>query len=273
MSGVALDVGELGGFLRNRRGRLRPDDVGIVIDPGQRRVPGLRREELAALANVSVDYYIRLEQGRARHVSGDVLDAVARALRLDEDERLHLHDLALPGRMPQRPQRVGRELHQTLAALGGVPAYVVGRRLDVLAWNDLARVLILRGAERNMPRLVFLDPQARDIYPRWESKARETVAHLRLAAGRHPHDTGLAALVAELSQGSADFRRLWADHHVRTRNHGRKDFRHPLVGDLSLDYVSMRTPDDPDLALVIYSAPSGSAAEDALKLLAGVRVL
>ncbi|MGI8329997.1 helix-turn-helix transcriptional regulator [Actinomadura scrupuli] len=267
--------GQLGEFLRSRRARLRPEDIGAAPFGGRRRVPGLRREELAQVAGVSADYYTRLEQGRARNVSADVLDAVARALLLDEDERAHLRNLAVPamtaGR-PARAQRVGPELRQALAAITAVPAYVVGRRLDVLAWNDLARTLVadfpaLPPAGRNMPRLVFLDPASREIYPDWEHKARETVAHLRLDAGRHPGDPLLAALVDELS-AIADFRRLWADHNVRGRTRGRKHFRHPRTGELALDYVSLRAPDDPDLALIIYSAAPGTAAEGALRSLA-----
>jgi hypothetical protein len=225
---------------------------------------------------VSVDYYTRLEQGRARNVSTDVLDAVARTLRLDDDERIHLHNLAVPsqaGHGSAQAQRVGPELRQALAAITAVPAYVVGRRLDVLAWNDLARTLIVDFpartlAQRNMARLTFLDPVAAEVFPDWEHKARETVGYLRLDAGRHPGDPVLAKLVDELSRGSHDFRRLRADHHVRARTRGHKRFRHPLTGELVLDYISMRAPDDPDLALIIYSAAPGSDAEGRLRLLA-----
>lgn len=278
--GMARD-GLLGEFLRTRRARLRPEEVGATPFGGQRRVPGLRREELAQVAGVSVDYYTRLEQGRAPNVSADVLDAVAQALGLDENERAHLHNLALPAQAVRRAapvvQRVGPELRQALAAITGVPAYVVGRRLEVLAWNDLARVLVadfpaLTRAERTMPHLVFLDTAARDVFPDWEHKARETVAHLRLDAGRHPGDPELAALIDELSDRSDDFRRLWADHDVRARTRGRKRFRHPLTGEFELDYISMKAPDDPDLALVIYSAPPGGAAECALRTLSSVPV-
>jgi transcriptional regulator with XRE-family HTH domain len=268
--------GQLGEFLRTRRARLRPEDIGAAPFGGQRRVPGLRREELAQVAGVSVDYYTRLEQGRARNVSAEVLDAVARALCLDSDERAHLRNLAAPAQADLAPtQQVGPELRQALAAITSVPAYVVGRRLDVLAWNDLARTLVIdfpaqTPAERNMARLTFLDPVARDVFPDWEHKARETIANLRLDAGRHPNDPQLAELIDELSEGSDDFRRLWADHDVRGRTRGRKHFRHPLTGELALDYISMRAPDDPDMALIIYSAPPGSEAEDCLRLLAGL---
>ncbi|GHF11729.1 DNA-binding protein [Amycolatopsis deserti] len=264
-------------FLRTRRARLSPDDAGAATFGGRRRVPGLRREELALLAGVSVDYYTRLEQGRARNVSADILDAVARALRLDADETAHLHNLAQPTarKRPARRQQVGPEMRQALDALTTVPAYLIGRRLDVLAWNELARVLVadfpaLRAAERNMARLVFLDDAARDLYPDWESKARDTVANLRFDAGRHPDDPLLAELVGELSLHSADFRRLWAGHGVRGKTRGRKRFAHPRVGELALDYVAMSAPDDPDLTMMIYSAPAGSDAATALQLLAGL---
>ncbi|MGW0806772.1 helix-turn-helix domain-containing protein [Nonomuraea sp. NPDC002799] len=269
---------QLSEFLKSRRARLRPDDVGAGGFGGQRRVPGLRREELALLAGVSVDYYTRLEQGRARNVSPDVLDAVAGALRLDPDERAHLRNLAKPSsarRRPSRPQQVGPELRQALAALVTVPAYVIGRRLDILAWNELARLLIadfpaLPAAERNMARLVFLDEAAKDLYPDWDTKARDTVANLRQDAGRHPEDPQLATLVGELSLHSADFRRLWADHGVQGKTRGRKRFAHPRLGELALDYVAMRAPDDPDMTMMIYSAPPESEAATSLRLLAGL---
>ncbi|MEU5866541.1 helix-turn-helix transcriptional regulator [Nonomuraea sp. NPDC047529] len=269
---------QLSEFLKSRRARLDPDALGLPGFGGRRRVPGLRREELALLAGVSVDYYTRLEQGRARNISAEVLTAVAEALGLDADERAYLHNLARPTaarRRPPRPQKVGPELRQALQALAGVPAYVIGRRLDVLAWNELARLLVadfpaLDPSERNMARLVFLDDAARDLYPDWQGKARDTVANLRFDAGRHPDDPELAALVGELSLHSADFRRLWADQAVRAKTRGRKRFAHPLLGELALDYVAMRAPDDPDLTMMIYSAPPGSDAATSLNLLTGL---
>ncbi|KAB2339163.1 helix-turn-helix domain-containing protein [Actinomadura rudentiformis] len=269
---------QLSEFLKTRRARLSPDQTGAPNFGGQRRVPGLRREELALLAGVSVDYYTRLEQGRARNVSADVLDAVARALGLDADERAYLHNLAKPStarKRPSRPQQVRPEMRQALDALSAVPAYIIGRRLDVLAWNQLARLLIadfpaLPTAERNMARLVFLDETAHDLYPDWETKARDTVANLRFDAGRHPDDPQLATLIGELSLHSADFRRLWADHNVRGKTRGRKRFAHPQLGELALDYVAMRAPDDPDMTMMIYSAPGGSDAAASLHLLASL---
>ncbi|MEV6265121.1 helix-turn-helix transcriptional regulator [Streptomyces sp. NPDC051784] len=260
---------QLSEFLQARRARLSPGDVGVPDFGGQRRVPGLRREELALLAGVSVDYYTRLEQGRARNVSSDILDA---------DERTHLHNLARPTntrKRPSRPQHVGAEIRQALEALTGDPAYIVGRRLDILAWNGMARALIadfpaMPAAERNMARLVFLDEAAKDLYPDWDDKARDTVANLRLDAGRHPDDPQLASLIGELSLDSDDFRRLWADHNVRGKTRGTKHFAHPQLGDLTLDYVAMRAPDDPDMTMMIYSAPPGSDAAATLQLLASL---
>ncbi|GGV30995.1 hypothetical protein GCM10010182_62860 [Actinomadura cremea] len=166
-------------------------------------------------------------------------------------------------------------MRQALDALSAVPAYIIGRRLDVLAWNEMARLLIadfpaLPTTERNMARLVFLDEAAHDLYPDWETKARDTVANLRFDAGRHPDDPRLATLVGELSLHSPDFRRLWADHNVRGKTRGRKRFVHPRLGELALDYVAMRAPDDPDMTMMIYSAPIGSDAAAALQLLAGL---
>ncbi|WP_242904004.1 helix-turn-helix domain-containing protein [Actinomadura terrae] len=266
---------QLSEFLKTRRARLRPDEAGAGVFGGRRRVPGLRREELALLAGVSVDYYTRLEQGRARNVSAEFLDAVAGALGLDADERAHLHNLARPGSArdrPDRPQRVGPEMRQALDALTTVPAYIIGRRLDVLAWNEPARLLVadfpaLPATDRNMARLVFLDAASRALYPDWESKARDTVANLRFDAGRHPDDPRLATLIGELSLHSADFRRLWADHGVHGKTRGRKRFAHPRLGELALDYVAMRAPDDPDMTMMIYSAPTGSDAATSLRLL------
>lgn len=271
---------QLSEFLQTRRARLRPAEVGAGSIGSRRRVPGLRREELALLAGVSVDYYTRLEQGRARNVSTDVLDAVARALQLDADERGHLHNLARPAALRKRPiraQQVGPELRQALQALAGVPAYIIGRRLDVLAWNELAGLLVadfsvLPVEERNMARLVFLDEASRDLYPDWATKARDTVANLRYDAGRHPDDPRLARLVGELSLASGDFRRLWAAHDVHAKTRGRKRFRHPRIGEFTLDYVAMRAPGDPDMTMMIYSAPAGSSAAADLQLLAALAV-
>lgn len=264
---------ELGEFLRSRRARLQPADLGLPAH-GRRRVPGLRREELAAVAGVSPDHYVRLEQGRSVQFSAEVLDAVARALRLSDTERAHLHRLARPaatgGSRP--PQRVRPGLAQLLDAMGELPGYVLGRNTDVLAWNSAAVALFtdfaaLPAGRRNKARLVFLDEDFRTRYVDWPDKARDVVAYLRYDMARHPGDPGTTALVRELSAASAEFRALWAQHHVRDKTHGRYRLRHPVVGPLELDYETLRLPDDPDQALVLYSAAPGSPAHNALRLL------
>ncbi|MGE7433107.1 helix-turn-helix domain-containing protein [Kitasatospora sp. NPDC001175] len=268
---------ELGEFLRSRRARLRPEEIGLPPYGGRRRVPGLRREELAQVAGVSVDYYVRLEQGRTEHVSQAVLDAVARALRLDPDERLHLGNLARPHRpdgVPRPPQRVLPGLQRLLDSMADVPAYVVGLGTRVLAWNRLAAALItdfgaLQPDRRELARLVFLDEAARELYEDWEGKARDVVAYLRLDAGRHPGDAGLSALIGELSIGSRDFARLWAGQEVRDKTRGGYVFRHPAAGRLELAYETLRLPDDPDQALIAYTVEPDSPSRAALLLLAG----
>ncbi|WP_432840739.1 helix-turn-helix domain-containing protein [Dactylosporangium sp. CA-092794] len=271
--------GELKEFLRSRRARLRPEEFGIADTAGGRRVPGLRREELARLAGVSVDYYVRLEQGRSLNPSAAVLDAIARALRLDDAERAHLFDLArppaVPRRPPRRPQRVSTATYQLLETLDQAvsPALVLGRRMDVLASNHTARALIadfnaLPARRRNYARFVFLDDAARDLHPDWASVAADTVAALRLDAGRHADDPELSALVGELSVHSAEFRRWWADHEVLARTSGTKLYRHPLVGELTLTYQALKPPEDPDQTVFVYTAPPGTPAHTALRLLA-----
>ncbi|WP_327358633.1 helix-turn-helix domain-containing protein [Streptomyces sp. NBC_01304] len=269
---------ELRDFLRSRRARVAPEDVGIGPHAGRRRVPGLRREELAQLAGVSVDYYVRLERGRNPNVSSAVLDAVARALRLDAAERTHLFDLAKPKpgparRRPEPPQRVRPGLYRVLDALTGTPAMILGRRLDVLAANSLAKALYadfdaLPHRERNLARFIFLDPAARELLADWERAARGAVAALRLYAGRHPHDPRLTELVGELAVHDEDFRQWWADHDVLEYTHGTKLYRHPLVGELALEYESLTLPDDPDQALYLYTAEPDSPSAHALQLLA-----
>ncbi|MEW1635468.1 helix-turn-helix transcriptional regulator [Streptomyces sp. NPDC093801] len=270
---------ELRDFLRSRRARIRPDEAGLPPHAGRRRVPGLRREEVARLAGVSVDYYVRLERGRTPNASAAVLDAVARALCLDQAERAHLFDLAKPGpgagrRRPAPPQRVRPGLLRVLDTLVGTPAMILGHRLDVLAANPLAQALYtdfdaLPHRDRNLARFIFLDPTARDLLADWETAARGTVAALRLYAGRHPHDPRLNELVGELSVQDEDFRQWWADHDVLQYTHGTKLYRHPLVGELALAYESLTLPDDPDQALYLYTAEPDSRSAHALHLLAG----
>jgi transcriptional regulator with XRE-family HTH domain len=267
---------ELREFLRSRRAKITPEEAGLAPHPGTRRVPGLRREEVAQLSGVSVDYYIRLERGRHAHVSEAVLNAIARALRLNDLERAHLFRIARPSRArprPLPPQRVRPGLQLLLDTLADVPVLVLGRRLDVLAGNHLARALYtdfdaLPARHRNMARLIFLDEQVRALHTDWEEGARGVVASLRLYAGRHPHDPSLAELVGELSLRDPDFRRWWADHDVFQRTHGTKHYHHPLVGDLVLGYESFTATDDPDQTLGIYTAEPGSSSEERLKLLA-----
>ncbi|MEU1376945.1 helix-turn-helix transcriptional regulator [Streptomyces triculaminicus] len=269
---------ELRDFLRSRRARISPDEVGLPPHTGRRRVPGLRREEVAQLAGVSVDYYVRLERGRTPNASTAVLDAVARALRLDPAERTHLFDLAKPKpgsarRRPAPPQRVRPGLLRALDALTGTPAMILGHRLDVLAANTLAKALYtdfdaLPHRERNLARFIFLDPTAHDLLADWETAARGTVAALRLYAGRHPHDPRLNELVGELSVRDEDFRQWWADHDVLQYTHGIKLYRHPLVGELTLAYESLALPDDPEQALYLYTAEPDSPSDHALRLLA-----
>ncbi|MFE4632681.1 helix-turn-helix transcriptional regulator [Streptomyces sp. NPDC056773] len=289
---------ELRDFLRSRRARIGPEEVGVAAHPGRRRVPGLRREEVAQLAGVSVDYYTRLEQGRTLQVSAEVLDAVARALRLDATERAHLFDLARPQRGPGAgrgagaagptgaggPQLVRAGLYRVLDALDeGTPAMIMGRRLDVLAANRLAEALYTdfgapeagegeAGApdrpRRNFARFVFLEPAARALFADWESAARAAVAALRFYAGRHPYDPGLSPLVEELASLDRDFRRWWAGHDVLEHTHGTKRFQHPVVGQLALEYESLAFPDDPDQTLYLYTAEPGSSSDAALRTLA-----
>lgn len=270
---------ELKEFLRTRRARLTVDDVELGGTGGVRRVPGLRREEVARLAGVSVDYYSRLEQGRHLNVSDEVLDAVARALRLDEIERSYLFQIARTSRRtrrraPARVQRVRPGVRRLLETLDDVtPAFVFGRRMDVLAANRLARALItdfeaLPPRDRNMLRYTFLTEESRELFADWSDVARDNVAVLRLDAGRHPDDPLLTELVGELAVKSEEFRHWWADHNVRERSHGTKRYHHPLVGDLTVDYECVTLQGDPDQVLCVYTAAAGSASETALRLLA-----
>lgn len=276
-AGAGLDRrAELSEFLHTRRARLTPQDVGLPTY-GRRRVPGLRREELAQLAGVSVAYYTRLEQGDAGNVSAEVLDAIARALRLSDAEHIHLTHLAKPRQHKKRTaapaQPVRPALRQLLNAIDDVPAYVVGRRTDILAWNRMAAAVFgdwarLPAQERNWSRLVFLQPECRELYVDWEQKAQDVVGYLRMDAGRHPDDPHLSALVGELSVKSERFRQLWAAHDVKTKGSGTKHMRHPLVGDLTLSYETFLLADSSEQALITHHAEPGSPSEETLRLLA-----
>ncbi|MEW1828101.1 helix-turn-helix transcriptional regulator [Streptomyces sp. NPDC088196] len=276
---------QLGDFLKARRSHLRPEDVGVVTYGERRRVPGLRREELALLAGVSVSYYTRLEQGQAPSASPEVLDALAFALRLDEPERRYLHDLARGGRQRPvgrrpAPERVTEEHTQLLDVLGDAPTLLLGRRSDVLAWNRLGHALFAghvdpdapdRPAQRpNMARLVFLDPHTRDLYADWPSKARAVVGNLRLVAGRFPDDAALHALVGELSAKSAEFASMWADHRVKSHMLASYEMRHPLVGPLTVVQQTLGL--GRGTSVVVATTPAGSSSRAALTLLAQAAV-
>ncbi|GAA1977501.1 helix-turn-helix transcriptional regulator [Amycolatopsis minnesotensis] len=259
----------LGQFLRARREQVRPEDAGLAVD-GWRRVPGLRREEVAMLAGVSADYYVRLEQGRERNPSAQVLDALARALRLEEDATTHLHQLArpAPGHGRARPERVSPNLLRMMEGWPATPAVVLGRYLTVLAHNALGGALFDGHAHsRDLVRLVFLDDSARDFYPDWDRVAVNTVAGLRAAVGIDHDDPQLIETVGELSVKSEAFRELWARHDIRRKTHETKRFRHPLVGELALHYESLTVNSAPGQQLVVYQAEQGSPSEEALALL------
>ncbi|WP_326625213.1 MULTISPECIES: helix-turn-helix transcriptional regulator [unclassified Streptomyces] len=271
---------ELGDFLRSRRARLRPEDAGTAFSGGVRRVPGLRREEVAHLAGVSTDYYARLEQGRHPHVSETVLEAVARALRLDDTERGYLFELARPKspgpgrRAAARAPRVRPAIHQMLDALDSVsPALVLNHRTDILAVNHLAKALItdfdaLPHHDRNFARFVLLHPAARDLFRDWDRVAEEFVSHLRLAAGRHPDDRLLSELVEELAAEVPQVTTWWAVHRVDQCAHGVQRLDHSVVGELTLSYETLALPAEPDLTICLYTAEPGSASEETLRILA-----
>ncbi|WP_461020624.1 helix-turn-helix transcriptional regulator [Streptomyces daliensis] len=265
--------GELGAFLRARRARVRPEEAGYASGSGRRRVPGLRREELAHLAGVSVDYYVRLEQGRSHSVSDAVLDAVAAALRLDDDEHAHLYRLARPHKARPAHGATARAGMWQLLDWISAPALVVGHRLDVLAWNGPVCGLItdfgrLPPRARNMCRLHLLDPGIGARYPDRDVIAQEVVGHLRVAAGNHPDDHELWRLVDELNAHCAEFRHHWARHTVRTKSHGTKRIEHPSLGPLTLFYELTHFPQDPELALLVYTAAPGTPGAAALAVLA-----
>jgi transcriptional regulator with XRE-family HTH domain len=274
---------EIREFLASRRAKVTPEQVGLPAGGGTRRVPGLRREEVAVLAGVSTDWYIRLEKGHINGVSVDVLDAVARALRLDEAERAHLLDLARaarPTRAPRkRPQsKVRPSIARLLDAMSTAPAFVRNGRLDILAINDLGRALYAPafthmpggGPPRtvNLARFNFLDPASEAFYPNWEHTADTTVALLRTEAGRDPENKDLTDLVGELATRSDAFRIRWSAHDVRLHRTGTKHFHHPVVGALELDFDAMALPADTGLTLTAYSAEPGTPSADALAVLA-----
>ena len=267
-------------FLTTRRARITPEQAGLrTYGAGQRRVAGLRREEVAMLAGVSVDYYTRLERGNAAGVSDTVLEALARALQLDDTERRHLFDLARASQpATTRRRRRSRQslrpaVQQLVEAMTTVPAFVRNGRLDILGANRLGRALYSQHFDGhaqppNTARFVFLDDRSPDFYADWNTVAADVVAILRAEAGRDPYDRDLSDLVGELSTRSELFRTLWAAHNVRTHDTGVKHVRHPVVGELKLNFEAMELVADPGLTMFVYSAEPGSKTEQGLNLLA-----
>lgn len=267
---MVVHPGELGAYLRARRERVAPAEVGLPAG-GRRRTAGLRREEVATLAGVSVDYYMRLEQGRDQHPSSSVVAALARALRLSGDETTHLHLLAglpAPGRTP-RPH-VRAQVDALLTALDPVPAYVLSRAMDILAWNRAMATVLIDFAEvpeheRNIVRLSFLHPPVRALWADWDTIADESVANIRAATARHPGDPDLVNLVGELSIASPEFARRWGRHDVREKTSGRKHLAHPAVGPLDVDFeVLSLNRDDQSLITFLPADATTAAALDRL---------
>jgi transcriptional regulator with XRE-family HTH domain len=269
---------EIREFLASRRARITPEQAGLRVFGGTRRVPGLRREEVAMLAGVSVDYYTRLERGNLSGVSESVLEALARALALDEAERAHLFDLARAAgpaartRRHPKQQQVRPSVQRILDAMTGAPAFVQNGRLDVLATNPLGRALYsetfadpVRPA--NHARFVFFNSRSHDFYADWERAANDTVAILRSEAGRDPYDRNLSDLIGELSTRSDEFRTRWAAHNVHIHRSGTKHFHHPVVGDLALTFEMLELSADTGLSILTYSAEAGTRSEEALNLL------
>jgi transcriptional regulator with XRE-family HTH domain len=275
-----VDAGnEIREYLISRRARITPEQAGLRTYGGTRRVPGLRREEVALLAGVSVDYYTRLERGGAAGVSEGVLEALARALQLDDAERAHLFDLAratqttLGRRRRPAPQRVRPSVQRILDAITAAPAFVRNGRMDILAANRVGHAFYAQHFDSphgptNSARFIFLDDRATDFYVDWDKVATDAVAVLRTEAGRDPYDRGLSDLVGELSTRSETFRTRWAAHNVRFHDTGSKRFHHPVVGDLSLTYETMQLAADAGLMLFVYTAEPGSKSDEALNLLA-----
>ncbi|MFD0317765.1 helix-turn-helix domain-containing protein [Streptomyces flavalbus] len=275
MSPTAPDPHALGAFLRARRAQLDPRECGLPAADSPRRVAGLRREEVAQLAAISVDYYTRLEQGRVR-ASAPVLATLTRALRLDDDQQRYLYELAhrthdLPHRRPT-PQRVRPAMRRLLDQLKHTPALVLGKRLDVLAWNPTATALYtdfaaLPADHRNYLRLMFTDPAIRGLHREWAHDARDAVAALRMEAAADPDDPDLARLVGDLAFQDPDFRTWWAEHHVNSATYGTKRYRHPLVGDLTLDCDTWSGDDGSGQRLMVLTAAPGTPSHDALRIL------
>ncbi|MCG7202266.1 helix-turn-helix domain-containing protein [Streptomyces arenae] len=273
--GRDLHLNELGEFLKARRAGLNPADVGLPATPGQpRRVAGLRREEVALLASISTEYYARIEQGRLQ-ASTPVLADLARVLRLNADQRAYLFELAAKNELPAHGarQQVDPQLQFLLDDLATTPAVVSGRRTDVLAWNRLAAALIadygnIPEERRTFIRMLFTDPALRALYADWEEVAHVAIAQVRMESARYPGDPTLTALVNELSAHDAQFRQWWTEHQVAGRTTGIRRLRHPVIGEVTLDWNTFTSASDPDQKLIVWTAPPGSPAHDALRLLA-----
>lgn len=266
-------------FLASRRARITPEQAGLPAYGGNRRVKGLRREEVSMLAGVSIDYYVRMERGNLAGASDTVLEGLARALQLDEAETAHLFDLAhasepTPARRRKpAPATVPASVQLVLDAVSDAPAWIRNARHDMLAANRMARALyapVLADPRRpaNNARFVYLDPASHDFFPNWERAADDIAAMLRSEAGHNPHDKKLIELIGELSTRSEDFRTRWAAHNVRFHRTGLKKLHHPVVGDLDLTFEAMEFPAHPGLTLLVYAAPAGSPTADSLKVLA-----
>ena len=268
---------EVRDFLTSRRARLTPDQAGLTLYGSNRRVKGLRREEVAMLADVSTDYYTRLERGNLSGVSESVLEAVAAALKLDESERVHLFDLARAAnsgsrrRRPTNRQQLRPGVQRILDSLSA-PAYVRNNRLDLLGVNQFGRALLSdlytsEATQPNLARYLFLDDRSRDFYADWSAVAKDVVASLRLQAGHNPYDRGLTDLVGELSTRSEEFRTWWASHTVRLHRTSTKRMHHPIVGDLELTGEALELPGDDGLTIITYTVEPGTASAEALQFL------
>lgn len=266
---------ELGNFLRARRAALSPAHVGLPARRSGRRVPGLRREEVAQLALISADYYTRLEQGRIT-ASEPVLDSLARALRLDDDQRAYMFGLAgksAPPRTRSDRQVLQPSLQRLLDDLSTTPAFVIGRRTDILGWNRLGAALItdfgtIPEERRTFIELLFTDPAMRTLYADWEGVSRLALAQLRMASAEDPGDPKLAAIVDSLAKTDSPFREWWAAHDVAVRDAGVKTLHHQIVGELTLDWETLICATDPHQQIIVWTAPAGSPTHDALRRLA-----
>jgi transcriptional regulator with XRE-family HTH domain len=274
---------EIREFLMTRRARITPEQAGLpVFGYRQRRVHGLRREEVALLAGMSTEYYIRLERGNAKGVSESVLEGISQALKLDDAERVHLYNLVRAAnqgthtarrRSPARAQQVRPGIQRMIDAMTALPTIVQNERLDLVASNQLGRAFysemyIQPQRPANFGRFIFLDPRSRDFYRNWDDTAQQTVALLRSAAGRAPYDRDLSDLIGELATRSDDFRTLWAAHDVRLHHSASKQVHHPIVGDLDLTFERLDIATDKGLSIIAYTAEPGSTSHDSLQLLA-----